>query len=95
VFGPDGGFLYYEGTVRDITESRRHQEELEYHASHDQLTGLPNRTLLRDRLEQAIRLARRNSQYCLVAFFDLDNFKFINPESVPCPLCAPRNPMIS
>lgn len=78
VFGPDGAFLYYEGTVRDITESRRHQEELEYHASHDQLTGLPNRTLLRDRLEQAIRLARRNSQFCVVAFFDLDNFKFIN-----------------
>ena len=78
VFGPAGEFLYYEGTVRDITESRRHQEELQYHASHDQLTGLPNRTLLRDRLEQAIRLARRNSQFCIVAFFDLDNFKFIN-----------------
>lgn len=78
VFGPDGAFLYYEGTVRDITESKRHQEELEYHASHDQLTGLPNRTLLKERLEQAIRLARRNSQFCVVAFFDLDNFKFIN-----------------
>ncbi|MEW6445678.1 MAG: putative bifunctional diguanylate cyclase/phosphodiesterase [Pseudomonadota bacterium] len=78
VYGPDGQFLYYEGTVRDITESKLHQATLEYHATHDQLTGLPNRSLLGDRLEQAIRLARRNSQYCVVAFFDLDNFKFIN-----------------
>ncbi|HEX8978431.1 MAG TPA: EAL domain-containing protein [Parasulfuritortus sp.] len=78
VFGPDGAFLYYEGTVQDITESKRYQEQLEYHASHDQLTGLPNRNLLNDRLEQAIRHARRNSLFCIVAFFDLDNFKFIN-----------------
>ena len=78
VYAPDGSFLYYEGTVRDVTEQRRHQEELEYHANHDQLTGLPNRNLLSDRLEQAIRQAARNSQFAVVAFIDLDNFKFIN-----------------
>jgi len=78
VFGPDGEFLYYEGTVLDITERRRHEEELEHHANHDQLTGLPNRNLLTDRLQQAIRLGVRNSQYVVVAFIDLDNFKFIN-----------------
>lgn len=78
VYNPDGTFLYYEGTVRDITERKHHQEQLEFHANHDQLTGLPNRNLLFDRLLQAIHHAHRNSYYSVVAFIDLDNFKFIN-----------------
>jgi len=78
VFGPDATFLYYEGTVRDITERKRYQQQLEFHANHDQLTGLPNRNLLNDRLLQAIHYAHRNSYFSVVAFIDLDNFKFIN-----------------
>ncbi|MBI5938508.1 MAG: EAL domain-containing protein [Betaproteobacteria bacterium] len=78
VYGPDGAFLYYEGTVRDITERKRYQQQLEFHANHDQLTGLPNRNLLNDRLLQAIHHAHRNSYFSVVAFIDLDNFKFIN-----------------
>lgn len=78
VLGPDGEFLYYEGTVQDITETRRYQEQLEYQASHDMLTGLPNRTLFADRLNQAIHRASRNGHFAVVAFIDLDNFKYIN-----------------
>lgn len=78
VRGPDGEFLYYEGTVQDITETKRYQEQLEHQASHDLLTGLPNRTLFADRLNQSIQLAERNSYLAAVAFIDLDNFKYIN-----------------
>ncbi|GAB2180616.1 hypothetical protein DLREEDagrD3_08390 [Denitratisoma sp. agr-D3] len=74
----DGEFLYYEGTVQDITETKRYQAQLEHQASHDLLTGLPNRTLFADRLKQSIRLAERNSYLAAVAFIDLDNFKYIN-----------------
>lgn len=74
----DGSFLYYEGTVQDITERKQYQEQLEHQASHDQLTGLPNRNLLNDRLQQSIHTAQRYSYYAAVAFIDLDNFKYIN-----------------
>ena len=78
VRGPDGTLLYYEGTVEDISERRRHQAELEYQATHDPLTGLPNRNLLQDRLQQTVESARRNRQKVAVAFVDLDKFKVIN-----------------
>ncbi|HWV16959.1 MAG TPA: EAL domain-containing protein [Rhodocyclaceae bacterium] len=74
----EGTLLYYEGTVENITERRRHEAELEYQATHDALTGLPNRGLLIDRLEQAIAYARRYGYFAVVVFIDLDNFKFIN-----------------
>jgi diguanylate cyclase (GGDEF)-like protein/PAS domain S-box-containing protein len=73
-----GEFLCYEGTVEDITERRSYQERLERQANHDLLTGLPNRSLLLDRLDQAMARAARLSYYVVVVFIDLDNFKFIN-----------------
>ena len=73
-----GDVLYYEGTVQDISERRRHQEELQRQANHDMLTGLPNRTLLADRVQQGIWRAARLGYYLAVVFIDLDNFKFIN-----------------
>lgn len=73
-----GDLLYYEGTVQDITQRRLHESELEFHATHDVLTGLPNRNLLQDRLEQAIHVAQRSGGQVAVALIDLDNFKFIN-----------------
>ncbi|MGE5466025.1 MAG: putative bifunctional diguanylate cyclase/phosphodiesterase [Ignavibacteria bacterium] len=73
-----GEFICYEGTVEDVTERRSYQERLERQANHDLLTGLPNRNLLLDRLEQAIARAARLSYYVVVVFIDLDNFKFIN-----------------
>jgi diguanylate cyclase (GGDEF)-like protein/PAS domain S-box-containing protein len=78
VRGPDGAFLYYEGTVQDITETKHYQQQLEHQASHDLLTGLPNRTLFVDRLNQAISQADRAGYFAAVAFIDLDNFKYIN-----------------
>jgi len=78
VLGPDGEFLYYEGAVQDITANKQYQEQLEHQASHDLLTGLPNRNLLNDRLQQAISHAERNGYFAVVAFIDLDNFKYIN-----------------
>ena len=74
----DGKLLFFEGTVEDISQRRRYRERLEYQANHDMLTGLPNRSLLRDRLEQAIRHARQYHKLLAVAFIDLDRFKFIN-----------------
>ena len=74
----DGSVQFFEGTVVDITERRQHDAELEYQASHDSLTGLPNRSLLRDRIEQAIAKARRDSHHVAVVFIDLDHFKLIN-----------------
>lgn len=73
-----GRVQFYEGTVIDITERKRHEAELEYQATHDGLTGLPNRSLLRDRLKQAIAKARRDGHQVAVVFVDLDHFKLIN-----------------
>ena len=64
--------------VRDITERKMAEERIRHMAHHDELTGLPNRSLIRDRLEQAIRHARRNGRSVAVAFIDLDGFKLVN-----------------
>jgi diguanylate cyclase (GGDEF)-like protein/PAS domain S-box-containing protein len=74
----DGSVLFFEGTVVDITERKQHDAELEHQASHDSLTGLPNRSLLRDRIEQAIVKAQRDGHLVAVVFVDLDHFKLIN-----------------
>jgi len=74
----EGQLLYYEGTVQDISERRRYQQELEHQANHDTLTGLPNRMLLSDRVEQGIARAERLGYHLVVVFIDLDHFKFIN-----------------
>lgn len=78
VRGAGGEFVCYEGTVQDITERKRYQEQLERQANHDLLTGLPNRNLLADRLDQAIARAERLGYFLALVFIDLDNFKFIN-----------------
>lgn len=78
VRGLQGEFICYEGTVQDISERKQHREQLEHQANHDLLTGLPNRTLLADRIEQGIAQASRMSYYLGVVFIDLDKFKFIN-----------------
>ena len=74
----NGALLFFEGTVEDISERKRYQEKLEYQAAHDVLTGLPNRSLLCARLEQAIRCARESQGLLAVVFIDLDQFKLIN-----------------
>lgn len=73
-----GKLLYYEGTVEDITERKQNSALIEYQATHDDLTGLPNRALLKDRLHQAIHHATRTNSQLAVVFVDLDQFKDIN-----------------
>ena len=75
---PDGSVQFFEGTVVDITERKQHEDKLLHQASHDSLTGLPNRALLRDRIEHAIARARRENSQMAVVFVDLDHFKLIN-----------------
>jgi diguanylate cyclase (GGDEF)-like protein len=59
-------------------ELAQRQQELVFMATHDALTGLPNRTLLLDRAEQLIARARRAHQLCAALFIDLDGFKAVN-----------------
>jgi diguanylate cyclase (GGDEF)-like protein/PAS domain S-box-containing protein len=68
----------YEGTVEDITDRKRYQSRIEQQANFDTLTGLANRSLLQDRLKQAILTAANFNTRLAVAFIDLDRFKFIN-----------------
>jgi len=63
---------------RDVTERRRAVDDLEYRAFHDSLTGLPNRALFLDRLNQAMARARRDGGKLAVMFIDLDDLKSVN-----------------
>jgi diguanylate cyclase (GGDEF)-like protein/PAS domain S-box-containing protein len=63
---------------RDVSEARTMERKLSHLAQHDTLTGLPNRMLLNDRLDQAIALAQRHGTRVAVLFLDLDRFKHIN-----------------
>jgi diguanylate cyclase (GGDEF)-like protein/PAS domain S-box-containing protein len=75
----DSGCLnYYIGIQNDITEQKRYEAELEFNASHDLLTGLPNRALLQDRLLQSCQTTRRHSRTVAVLYIDLDGFKLVN-----------------
>jgi diguanylate cyclase (GGDEF)-like protein len=71
----EGGVV---ATVRDITERKEAEERIRHLAYHDELTGLPNRSLIRDRLGQAVLNAQRNGRHLALAFVDLDGFKLVN-----------------
>ena len=65
-------------TVRDITARKAAEELVRYHATHDALTGLPNRVLFDDRLASALKHSARQGDMVAVLFLDLDRFKNIN-----------------
>ncbi len=71
-------FVGTYGVGRDISDRKRAEEIVSYHAYYDVLTGLPNRTLFRDRLRQAVAQARRRRSRVAVMFIDLDRFKLVN-----------------
>lgn len=73
-----GMLTHYVTAFSDITAIHAAQQKLQFLAHHDFLTGLPNRFLLDDRLEQAIEQARRFQQNCMLLFLDLDGFKVVN-----------------
>ncbi len=74
----DGKITHYLGQYFDIGKIKDKEKVLEYQATHDNLTGLPNRLLLVDRIEQAIRKVTRHKIIGGLIFIDLDNFKVIN-----------------
>jgi diguanylate cyclase (GGDEF)-like protein/PAS domain S-box-containing protein len=74
----DGAIVGTFGIARDLTAQIEAESALAHLALHDSLTGLPNRTLILDRLEQMLARARRQHLQCAVMFLDLDNFKDVN-----------------
>ncbi|WP_296952516.1 EAL domain-containing protein [uncultured Massilia sp.] len=78
VFDEHGRFTGYRGTGSDITARKMTEQRVHHVAQHDVLTGLPNRSLLQDRLGQAVAWANRSGQQVWVMLIDLDRFKFVN-----------------
>jgi diguanylate cyclase (GGDEF)-like protein/PAS domain S-box-containing protein len=74
----DGSVTLAEGTIEDITERKQAQEQVQYLAYYDALTGLANRTLLQDRISKALAAAQRRDEKLALLFLDLDRFKIIN-----------------
>jgi diguanylate cyclase (GGDEF)-like protein len=74
----DGSIEAVLVAVRDMSERRQIEAAVQYQALHDALTGLPNRTLLNDRLEQSLLVAHRSKGVLALLFLDLVDFKTVN-----------------
>ncbi|MGR9051822.1 MAG: EAL domain-containing protein [Gammaproteobacteria bacterium] len=74
----NGKIFRYVAIFSDITLEKHTQNLLNHQATHDQLTGLPNRALFYDRLQQSLNIAKRNGKAVALLFIDLDGFKSIN-----------------
>jgi len=77
-FDDQGNPTLLKGTIQDITERKQAEEHLETLVNFDQLTGLPNRFMLKDKIKCLFNLAERNKTPIAVVFLDLDHFKNIN-----------------
>ena len=75
IYDAEGYFKGYRGIGRDISERKRVEQKVERLAFYDQLTGLPNRRLLLDRLQQALANSGRGASIGALLFIDLDNFQ--------------------
>ena len=73
-----GNALFYEGTLTDITDRKIAEQKIEYLAYYDDLTHLPNRRLLMDRMTKAMAYARRHKKRVALLYLDLDRFKYVN-----------------
>ena len=78
VFDSRGRFLGFRGIGTDLTEQRRSEQEISRLARFDSLTGLPNRALMRQTLDEALRNATRRQKGCALFLIDLDRFKNVN-----------------
>lgn len=77
-FDPQGQIIGLQGIARDISARKQMEAQLNHIASHDALTGLPNRSFFTERLEYALNLAKRQQKRVALMFVDLDRFKPIN-----------------
>jgi len=73
-----GSVLIGMAVAQDVTEQRQAEETIRWQAHHDALTGLANRALLRDRLDQVLAMAERSGELAALLFLDLDHFKRVN-----------------
>ena len=80
VRGGNGDPLHYIAQIENITERKALQQRVAHQASHDELTGLPNRRLLQERLAQTLALSRRHKRSFALMFIDIDHFKHVNDE---------------
>ena len=71
-------FIGYRGVGKDVTEMIALNRKVEFLASHDELTGLPNRSVFKANLTTALKKAERNLQQVLLLYFDIDHFKLVN-----------------
>ncbi len=78
VMGEDGKPNYLITVIRDLTERKRHEQQIEHLSHHDLLTDLPNRAAFNDRLDDGIAAAAANGSTCALLMFDVDGFKTIN-----------------
>ena len=74
----EGGVMGCVLAFRDVSDKRQLMQQITWQAGHDPLTGLPNRTLLADRMEQAISNSQRQDKLLVVGLLDLDGFKEVN-----------------
>ena len=78
IFDEHGRFLGFRGIGTDLTEQRRSEQEITRLARFDSLTGLPNRAMMRQTLEEALRNAAHRQKGCAMFLIDLDRFKNVN-----------------
>lgn len=75
-----GEIVHYIGILSDISVQKQHEKQIEYIAHYDVLTGIPNATLLVDRLRLAIAQAQRDQKVLAICYLDLDGFKQVNDQ---------------
>lgn len=78
IFGSNGRFMGFRGIGTDLTEQLRSEQEISRLARFDSLTGLPNRAMMRQTLDEALRNAARRQKGCALFLIDLDRFKNVN-----------------
>ena len=78
IFDERGRFLGFRGIGTDLTEQRRSEQEISRLAKFDSLTGLPNRAMMRQTLDEALRNATHRQKGCALFMIDLDRFKNVN-----------------